>query len=262
MSGTVNSDPYAALKAVNTSTSTGARYGLYGKSYASSGAGVYGESVSSTGSSYGVWGKSASTEGRGVARLTNGEARIALDETFGWVTNPDIGLTAHLTPRGEWAELFVKSLTTEELVVAGREGTGDAMFDYMVYGLRIGFEEVSIVHEKQEESYIPSMHDHRNLYAKRPDLRKYNSLERFKNMHVAVGETAPLDMSASQMLRDRIEEYDPAVHGSVESDSIHEMRLRMDEERRLMEREQLQLEQEPTHEEIQQTRNAESQDLQ
>ena len=37
---------------------------------------------------------------RGSARLTNGEAHVVLGGTFALVANPDLGLTAHLTPRG------------------------------------------------------------------------------------------------------------------------------------------------------------------
>jgi hypothetical protein len=81
-----------------------------------------------------------------------------------------------------------------------------------VYGLRIGFEEVSIVQEKEREAYIPSMADHRALYERRPELREYNALERFKRMRTAAGQTEPLDLSASQALHDAIVEFDPEVH--------------------------------------------------
>ncbi|UCF35191.1 MAG: hypothetical protein JSV78_07775 [Phycisphaerales bacterium] len=158
-------------------------------------------------------GNEVATYTRGTARLVNGRARVPLGETFKWVTNPDIGLTAHLTLRGDAPGLYVESLTTAELVV--REvggGTSDVDFDYIVYGLRIGFEEVGIVQEKEREAYIPSMADHRTLYERRPELRDYNALERFKRMRAAAGQTQPLDLSASQALRDAIVEFDPAVH--------------------------------------------------
>jgi hypothetical protein len=165
-------------------------------------------------------GDEVATYTRGTGRLTDGEARVPLGETFQWVTNPDIGLTAHITPRGGWEDLYVKSISTKELVVASRDGTGEAMFDYIVYGLRIGFEEQSIVQEKQEEAYIPSMVPHRERYSEHPDLRKYNALERFKAMRVAADEGQPVDLAASQALRDAIEEYDPAVHGHRGSSGV------------------------------------------
>jgi hypothetical protein len=170
-------------------------------------------------------GNEVATYTRGTARLENGEASIDLDETFGLVTNPDVGLTAHLTPRGDCHGLYVASLTTSEVVVRELErGTSDVEFDYIIYGLRIGFEEVSIVQEKDQESYIPSMKDHRDLYARRPDLRRFNSLERFKNMRMAKGISEPVDLSASHMLRDAIQEYDPAIHGPVGEDAIRALK--------------------------------------
>jgi len=158
-------------------------------------------------------GDEVATYTRGTARLVEGEARVALGETFQWVTNPDIGLTAHLTPRGEPIPLAVIELSTEEMIVSAPADAPEGLqFDYMVYGLRIGFEESSIVQEKKIESYIPSMADHRQLYERRPDLRNFNSLERFKGMHHAVSPKAKLDLSRAQALRNSIIEFDPAIH--------------------------------------------------
>ena len=158
-------------------------------------------------------GDEAATYTRGTARLVDGRAVVPLGETFKWVTNPDIGLTAHLTPHDYAVPLAVVSLTTEKLVVRGpQDGPDDVVFDYLVYGLRIGFEETSIVQEKEREAYIPSMADHRALYERCPELRDYNALERFRRMHAAAGQTMPLDLSAAQALHDAIVEFDPAVH--------------------------------------------------
>lgn len=158
-------------------------------------------------------GDEVATYTRGTARLSGGEATVPLGETFRWVTNPDIGLTAHLTPRGEPIPLAVVALSPDEMTVRGGEGTPEGLvFDYVVYGLRIGFEESSVVQEKGMEAYIPSMVSHRQLYQRRPDLRRYNSLERFKAMRHAIGEKNALDLSRAQALRDAIIEFDPAVH--------------------------------------------------
>ncbi|MFQ5806598.1 MAG: hypothetical protein ACE5I3_09125 [Phycisphaerae bacterium] len=158
-------------------------------------------------------GDEVATYTRGTARLLDGEAVVPLGETFKWVTNPDIGLTAHLTPRAKGSVLYVESLSTREMLVRSMDGfPDDIAFDYIVYGLRIGFEEVSIVQEKDREAYIPSMADHRELYERRPELREYNALERFRVMGAAVGETEPADLSAAYALRDAIVEFDPAVH--------------------------------------------------
>jgi len=157
-------------------------------------------------------GDEVATYTRGTARLVGGEARVPLGETFKWVTNPDIGLTTYLTPVGEWSDLYVAERTTEEIVVRSAGGAQDGAFDYMIYGLRIGFEESSIVQEKELESYIPSMADHRQLYERRPDLKAYNSLERFKGMRRVVGQKDEIDLSRAQALRDAIIEFDPAIH--------------------------------------------------
>ena len=158
-------------------------------------------------------GDEVATYTRGTARLVDGEATVPLGETFKWVTNPDIGLTAHLTPREDCNGVYLADLSTEEIVVRElQNGTSDCAFDFLVYGLRIGFEESSIVQEKEQESYIPSMADHRQLYERRPDLKSYNSLERFKGMHHAINPKARIDLSRAHALRDAIIEFDPAVH--------------------------------------------------
>lgn len=160
-------------------------------------------------------GDEVATYTRGNGRLVDGVARVALGPTFAWVTDPDIGLTAHLTPRGaDPVALAVESLTTSEIVVRGPAGA-DTAFDFLVFGLRIGFEEVAIVQEKKDESWIPSMSEHRARYEKSPELRSFNALERFKDMAAKVDGKAEVDRSRGAALRAAIEEYDPAVHGPV-----------------------------------------------
>lgn len=152
---------------------------------------------------------------RGTARLVDGEARVALGPTFQWVTNPDIGLTAHLTPRGAWSSLYVVDLSTAELVVRGVDGPKDGLFDYIVYGLRLGFEESSIVQEKTAEAFIPAMTDHRQRYEAHPELRAFNALERFRGMSAAAGLALSSGMPRAQALRAAIHEYEPAVDRAV-----------------------------------------------
>jgi hypothetical protein len=156
-------------------------------------------------------GDEVATYTRGTARLVDGLASVKLGETFKWVTNADVGLTAHLTPKGSWGDLYVESLTPGEMVVRSAGGDPQAAFDFIVYGLRIGFEEISIVQNKQEESWIPSMRDHRALYEDKPELRAFNALERFKGMESGAGLRKTFDMSSSQALKESIHEFDPAV---------------------------------------------------
>jgi hypothetical protein len=158
-------------------------------------------------------GDEVATYTRGTARLVDGEATVPLGETFKWVTNPDVGLTAHVTPRSECLGLYVADVSTETIVVRElQDGTSDCVFDFFVHGLRIGFEETTVLQEKWREAYIPSMSDHRELYQRRPDLRRFNSLERFKTMRHEAGEKKALDLSRAHALRDAIVEFDPAVH--------------------------------------------------
>lgn len=158
-------------------------------------------------------GDEVATYTRGTARLVDGMARIKLGETFKWVTNPDIGLTAHLTPKGKSSLLYVESLTTQELVVKSDPNfAGDVRFDYIVYGLRIGFEDVAIVQEKQQESYVPSMADHRQRFEEQPELQQFTALSRFENMAQRQGVSATIDRSASRALLEAIGEFDPKIH--------------------------------------------------
>ena len=96
-------------------------------------------------------GDEVATSTRGTARLVEGEATVQRGETFRWVTKPDLGLTTFLTPVKKWCDLYVAEQAADSIVVRSRDGS-DCGFNSMVYGLRIGFEESSIVQEKQHES--------------------------------------------------------------------------------------------------------------
>jgi hypothetical protein len=156
-------------------------------------------------------GDEVATYTRGSARLVNGEARVKLGPTFQWVTNPDIGLTAHLTPVGEWTDLYVAEKSTKELIIRSQDGKSNAAFDYIIYGLRIGFEEVSIVQHKSQEAYIPSMASHRSLYAAQPELRTFNALERFKQMYAGMGIAEAPELSGAAALKNAVHEFDPTM---------------------------------------------------
>jgi hypothetical protein len=97
-------------------------------------------------------------------------------------------------------------------------GKSNAPFDYIVYGLLIGFEESSIVQEKQQESYIPSFRNHRDRYAKYPGLRAFNAFERFKGMESSVRgvSESSIDLSRATALKVSIHEYDPATDPPVD----------------------------------------------
>jgi hypothetical protein len=136
---------------------------------------------------------------RGSARLAQGRATIPLDPTFAWVANPDLGLTATVTPRAACPSLHVVSVSTRTLIVRCDEAAdGELDVDYLVWGLRIGFEELPPVQPKEREAWVPSMQEHRALYAERADLRDHNALERFKAMRAA--ESGPPDLERAAAL--------------------------------------------------------------
>ena len=148
---------------------------------------------------------------RGSARLEDGEARVPLGETFRLVANPDIGLTAHLTPRGaETVALSVASLSTEEIVVRGPDGS-DAAFDYLVWGLRIGFEERPAIRPRERHAPLPSRSVDEALFAAHPELRAKTPLARFAAMRTgAAAGTGSLDLTRSRALAAAIDAAAPA----------------------------------------------------
>ncbi len=148
---------------------------------------------------------------RGTASLVDGEARVVLGETFAWVTNPDLGLTAIVTPKGDPIPLAVAATSTRTLVVHGPKGS-NAEFDYMVWGLRIGFEDRAVVQVKRADAPIPSHRVEEDEYAKAPELRSYDARARFIRMREALrGPGEPLNLTASKALETAIHVYDPAT---------------------------------------------------
>ncbi len=153
---------------------------------------------------------------RGTGRLSDGRARVLLGETFQWVVNPDLGLTAHLTPRDEPVALAVTSVSPTELAVRGPAGS-NAEFDYLVFGLRIGFEDRPVVRPKEREAFIPDMAEDRRIFAAQPDLHSYTALQRFLRQRTprVTDPGGATDLAASRALEAQIVRYDPARHSSL-----------------------------------------------
>jgi hypothetical protein len=93
----------------------------------------------------------AGTYTRGTATLSRGEAEIVLPEHFSLVTG-SAGLTAQITPRGPvQSMLYVESITPKRLIVkSSHPQDRDVAFDYLVNGVRIGFENHQPVVDRPE----------------------------------------------------------------------------------------------------------------
>lgn len=93
----------------------------------------------------------AGTYTRGTATLSRGVAEIVLPEHFGLVTG-SAGLTAQITPRGPvQSMLYVESVSAKRLVVkSSHPQDRDVKFDYLVNGVRLGFEDHQPVVDRPE----------------------------------------------------------------------------------------------------------------
>jgi hypothetical protein len=84
---------------------------------------------------------------RGIARLVAGIAVIDLPDHFSVVTN-DEDITVQLTPRGTWLRLYTAQVSAKRIIV--REEGGEAgNFDYLVQGVRRGYENHQVIRDKQ-----------------------------------------------------------------------------------------------------------------
>ena len=84
-------------------------------------------------------GPESGTYFRGTAQLLGGYAQIAVPESFRLVTSPS-GLTVIATPSTSAAVLYCESKSLENIVIRGSE---DVEFDYVVNGVRAGYEIIS-----------------------------------------------------------------------------------------------------------------------
>ena len=83
---------------------------------------------------------------RGTAKLINGEAVVSLPEHFTLVTSTIVPLTVVVTPQENCNGLYVAKKSTKEIVIKElQNGKSNAEFDYIVIGVRKGYENVKIV---------------------------------------------------------------------------------------------------------------------
>ncbi len=106
-------------------------------------------------------GDEVATYTRGTARLVGGEAGVPLGGARSVGDQPRHRPDRPPDAGGEMVQPLCREKGRETLVVRSSDG-GDCAFDYIVYGLRIGFEETTMVQEKQQEALVPkSMKDRR-----------------------------------------------------------------------------------------------------
>jgi hypothetical protein len=84
-------------------------------------------------------------EDAGSAHLSNGEAVVDVEQTFGQTINTDINYHVFLTPNGDCKGLYVAQKSATSFVV--RElggGTSNIAFDYRIMAKRKGYEQIRL----------------------------------------------------------------------------------------------------------------------
>jgi len=95
-------------------------------------------------------GPESGTYCRGTSSLVNGQVEIPLPDHFAAVTSTKMRVTVQVTARGECSGLFVSEATPSRIVVkelAG--GTSNAAFDYLVQGIRVGYEDRPVIRDRE-----------------------------------------------------------------------------------------------------------------
>ncbi|MHB8809587.1 MAG: hypothetical protein ACYC9M_06190 [Desulfobulbaceae bacterium] len=89
----------------------------------------------------------AGTYTRGSNTLTNGKVTIDLPEHFSMVTSTE-GITVQVTPTGPCNGLYVASKSTSQIEVAELgNGTSNTSFDWIIYGVRKGYENYEVIRD-------------------------------------------------------------------------------------------------------------------
>jgi len=160
-------------------------------------------------------GPEAGTYTRGSGSIRGAEARIALEPTFALTTDPDVGLTAVVTPRRAGADLYVVSVSTKDLVVrSGAPSSGEVAFDYLVNGLRVGFADQPVILERDRfpNATVPSLEVSAARLAALPeDSRASTPLARLSAERARSGADAP-ELSGARALIAGINSSEHALH--------------------------------------------------
>jgi len=94
---------------------------------------------------------------RGTGQLQNGTAEVQLPEDFGLVTAEE-GVTVQITPLDDCLGIYVVQKSPEMILVREAQGgTGNARFDYLVMGVRKGFENFQVIRENKDLEPVLTM---------------------------------------------------------------------------------------------------------
>ncbi|MBI2069559.1 MAG: hypothetical protein HYT79_03075 [Elusimicrobia bacterium] len=101
---------------------------------------------------YTLEGSESGTYYRGTGQLVNGEATIELPDHFGMVTSQSALMTAQVTPLENCQGLYIVEKSPIRIVVKEiGGGTSSARFDYLVQGVRIGYENVPVIRDNPQQ---------------------------------------------------------------------------------------------------------------
>ncbi|MBI5246035.1 MAG: hypothetical protein HY923_02565 [Elusimicrobia bacterium] len=98
---------------------------------------------------YAAEGPEAVTFVRGTAHLSNGQVTVALPDHFAMVTSATAQITVHLTPGGDCKGLFTAQKDRTQITVKEfGGGVSNVNFDYLVQGIRTGYENLPVIQNK------------------------------------------------------------------------------------------------------------------
>jgi hypothetical protein len=108
-------------------------------------------------------GPESGTYFRGTTRLVGGYAEVAVPESFRLVSSEQ-GLTVIATPVGAPAMIVCMSRSLDKIVF---QGSSDVEFDYMVNGIRAGYENSDVI--QPNRTFVPRRASDRRLAALSPE---------------------------------------------------------------------------------------------
>lgn len=136
---------------------------------------------------------------RGSGQLVAGRAAIELPDYFTAAAS-EAGLTVHITPTGDCRGVFVVSRSVSRIELQESQGgESDAPFDYLVMGVRRGFEDHAVVQENEafKPQFKISVEEYEALLAKPENI----SVHRLLIENGTLTPEGKLDLETARRLR-------------------------------------------------------------